>query len=398
MSRMLSWVTSGHKVRLDFSDGDCLLLGAAGGEVEVAIRPPTLPRLLWIFMRPGLRTGESYTRGDWSITSGDLATFLRILLQPRLGTYARIYGWISDWRGPIFQIRQRLLTDWNWRNLPEHYNAGNELYARMLDPQKQYSCAFFSLAASDELDVAQRAKIDTTIGRLHLDRPSLSVLDIGCGWGALAAEIASMPGSHTVLGITLSKEQFEDAQTLRDSLTPDVQARLLYRLEDYQRLLARPAQRFDRIVSVGMFEHVGLGRHIHFFRSVRRALTPGGKGLIHSIVRPSPGATNEWVRRYVFPGSFLPSVAEIAHAAEKAGLIVDAIHIHPPSDYRKTIRAWRARLADSWTELRRSNPTKYDAVLERVWTFYLASVETIFTEDLMNYRIAQIEVRNVVPT
>jgi cyclopropane fatty-acyl-phospholipid synthase-like methyltransferase len=89
-------------------------------------------------------------------------------------------------------------------------------------------------------------------------------------------------------------------------------------------------------------------------------------------------------------------VAEIARAAEKAGLIVDVIHIHPPSDYRKTIRAWRARLADSWTELRRSNPTKYDAAFERVWTFYLASVETTFTEDLMNYRIAQIEVRNVV--
>jgi cyclopropane-fatty-acyl-phospholipid synthase len=144
-----------------------------------------------------------------------------------------------------------------------------------------------------------------------------------------------------------------------------------------------------------MFEHVGLGRHTHFFKSIERSLYPGGRVLIHSIVRPSPGAYNEWIRRYIFPGSFLPSVAELIAAAEKTNLIVEAIHLHPPTDYRKTIQAWRQRFEEAWPELERNDPEKYNVRFKRMWVFYLAGVETIFTEDLMNYRIAQVELRKL---
>jgi cyclopropane-fatty-acyl-phospholipid synthase len=265
----------------------------------------------------------------------------------------------------------------------------------MLDASEQYSCAFFSLSKEDSLDAAQEAKLRVSIERLHLTGPRLKILDIGCGWGAFAAELASHSGCHEVLGITVSPEQLKGALARRENLPPEVKQRLTFRLIDYETLLASTCNRFDRVISIGMFEHVGLGRHAHFFRSLENSLRPGGKALVHSIVRPFPGASNEWIRRYVFPGSFLPSVAEFIAAVEHTNLIVDAVHIHPPSDYRRTIQAWKQRFAKSWPELEQLNPKKYDAQFKRLWAFYLAGVETIFTEDLMNFRVAQVELRKM---
>lgn len=395
ISRIFAAVTSGYRVRLDFPDGQQIVLGPANGPVDVALRPPTFGRTLWIFLRPGLRAGESFMRGDWAITQGDLATFLRIIQIPRAQGYFAFYRWFSDWRGPIFFIRQRVLTEWNRRRAARHYDFGNNLYARMLDATGQYSCAFFSLSKSDNLEAAQKTKLAVSIERLHLDQPQLKILDIGCGWGALAVELAKSPGDHNVFGITLSREQLCGALARCQNLPADVRQRLHFSLDDYRHFFAPPARRFDRIISIGMFEHVGLGRHIHFFKSIARNLVPDGRALVHSIVRPSPGATNEWIRRYIFPGSFLPSVAEMVGSAERAGLIVEAIHIHPPSDYRKTVQAWRQRVEPAWPEIQRENPGKYDATFKRMWLFYLSSVEVIFSEDLMNYRIAQMELRKM---
>jgi cyclopropane-fatty-acyl-phospholipid synthase len=393
--RIFAEVTSGYRCRLDFLDGPQTFIGPMSDQVVVAVRPPTFWRTLWIFLRPGLRVGESFVRGDWAITQGDLATFLKITQAPRAGLYARFYQLAVDRRGPIFYLRQRWLPKWALRNRSNHYDAGSELYRRMLASTEQYSCAFFSLSKHENLDAAQQAKLTVSMERLHLTGRGLRVLDIGCGWGALAAEIAKHPGDHDVLGITLSQEQLKGSFARRENLPPDVRQRLTYRLEDYDTLLPRFRDHFDRIISIGMFEHVGLGRHAHFFKSIERSLCPGGKALVHSIVRPSPGACNEWIRRHVFPGSFLPSVAECIAAVERTNLIIDAVHIHPPTDYRKTIQAWRQRIEEAWPELERANPEKYDARLKRMWAFYLAGVETIFTEDLMNFRIAQVELRRM---
>jgi cyclopropane-fatty-acyl-phospholipid synthase len=388
-------VTSGYRIRLDIPDGPQVFLGPEFGAIEVAVRPPTFWRTIWIFLKPGLRTGESFVRGDWTITEGDVTTFLKITQIPRRGLYVRLYQLIADWRGPIFFLRQRGLPKWNRRDLPKHYEAGNELYSRMLGPTEQYSCAFFSLSQYDNLDAAQQTKMTVSMERLHLTKPGLRVLDIGCGWGTLATELAKQPGIEEVVGITLSREQLKGAQVRLASLPQSVSARLNYHLEDYDTFLARSPARFDRIISIGMFEHVALGHHIHFFKSIEWALHPGGRALVHSIVRPSPGAYNEWIRRYIFPGSFLPSVAELISAVEKTNLVVDAIHLHPPIDYRKTIQAWRQRFEEAWPELERGNPEKYNTRFKRMWIFYLAGVETIFTEDLMNYRIAQVELRKL---
>lgn len=276
-------VTTGYHVRLDFPDGTQISLGATDRSLDVALRPPTLARLIRILLNPGLRTGESYVRGEWEVTLGDLVDLIKILQSPRREWLARSYQIISDWRGPVFYFRQRCFPKWNRRHLPGHYEAGNELYARMLDESWQYSCAFFSKSAFDNLDEAQRVKIDTSIERLRLTASKLRVLDIGSGWGGLAIKIASLEGEHLVEGITLSNEQLKHALKRCEELEPSVKRRIAFHLEDYDTFLARSEGKFDRVVSIGMFEHVGLGRHTHFFRSLEYSLCPGGRALIHSI-------------------------------------------------------------------------------------------------------------------
>src|SRR5947209_947499 len=154
--QIIGGLTSGYRIRLDFARGPQVFVGPEGGPLVVAIRPPTFWRALWIFLRPGLRAGESFVHGDWAITQGDLATFLKITQAPTAGLYACMYRWSSDRRGLIFHLRQRLFPKWGRRNLSEHYNAGNELYRRMLDSSEQYSCAFFSLSDGEDLEAAQR--------------------------------------------------------------------------------------------------------------------------------------------------------------------------------------------------------------------------------------------------
>src|ERR1043166_4236686 len=147
LRRMVAWMfsmaTSGYRIRLDFPDGQKAVLGPVSGPIQVAVCPPTFLRTIWIFLSPGLRVGESYVQGHWSITQGDLATFMRIIQVPRTGIYARFYALFSDFRGPIFFVRQRAFAAWNRRRGSKHYDAGNELYRHMLDSSEQYSCAFF---------------------------------------------------------------------------------------------------------------------------------------------------------------------------------------------------------------------------------------------------------------
>lgn len=390
---MLNSIIAGHRVRLDFADSEHVFLGTAGGSVDVAVRPPTLWQTCRILLRPGLRAGESYMNGHWDITEGNLVTFLRIIQTPNPSIYSRLYQWVSDWRGPLFFLRQTIFTKNDRRNLSKHYDVGKEVYSRMLDESDQYSCAFFSLCANDDLSEAQQTKLSVSVTRLHIDRPRLRVLDIGCGWGALAAEIARLPGEHHVTGITLSEDQLIGANMRRGKLPENTAERLHYELADYREFLSRTGEQFDRIVSVGMFEHLGLGQHREFYKSIEKSLCSGGRALIHSIIRPSSGANNEWMQRYIFPRSFLPSTSELIAPAEKAGLILDAVHIHPPSDYRKTLEAWWQRFDRAWPDITAQHPGKYDDTFRRMWHFYLSATQVIFTEDLMNFRIAQIELR-----
>jgi cyclopropane-fatty-acyl-phospholipid synthase len=393
VTTMLAAVTSGYRLRLDFSDGYCAFIGPESDRVSFGIRPPALWQTLWILFRPGLRAGEGFARGYWDVTEGNLPDFIKILQVPRKNFYSNLYWWLSAWRGPFFWLRQYIFPTWDRGRVANHYELGDELYDNMLDSKKQYSCGFFNLAHSEDLEDAQARKIEVSIERLQLVSPGLKVLDIGCGWGALAATIARQPGGHEVVGISLSKDQIRGALVEKRKLSQNTQGRLDFRREDYRTFLVNRS--FDRIISIGMFEHVGLRYHRHFYRLIEGSLSKDGLALIHSIVRPQPGSYNEWIRRHIFPGSFIPSMAEFLASAEREGLIVDAVYVHPPSDYRKTLQAWRQRFESSWPMIHQSNPVKYDEHFRRTWLFYLASMEATFTEDLSNFRIAQVVLRKL---
>ena len=242
------------------------------------------------------------------------------------------------------------------------------LYDLFLDSDRQYSCAYFEYPGQS-LDDAQTAKKRHIAAKL-LPKDGATTLDIGCGFGGLGLYLAGVAGAR-VTGVTLSEEQFAVA-TERARQTGLVD-RVEFRLQDYRDV----SETFDRIVSVGMFEHVGVNHYDEFFTKVRGLLKDDGVMLLHSIGRNSvPGVTNPWIRKYIFPGGYIPSLSEVLPAIERAGLYVTDIEILR-LHYADTLRAWRERFM-----ARRDEAAKlYDERFCRMWEFYLAGSETSFRVD-----------------
>ena len=252
------------------------------------------------------------------------------------------------------------------RNAAHHYDLDGRLYALLLDADLQYSCAYFP-TGRETLDEAQAAKKRHIAAKLRLDRPGLHVLDIGCGWGGMALTLAQDYGAR-VTGITLSQEQLEAARArAADAGLAD---RVRFERLDYR---AVPGQ-FDRIVSVGMFEHVGISHYAEFFRAIDRALAPDGVALVHAIGRShGPAVTNPWLDRYIFPGGYSPALSEVLPPVERSGLVVadiEILRLH----YAETLRHWR-RNAE---RRREAIAALYDARFVRMFEFYLAGAELAF--------------------
>jgi cyclopropane-fatty-acyl-phospholipid synthase len=346
--------------------GERLLFGdGSGSPVVVRVRDE---RALWAMMLdPDLRTGELYTEGRLVVETGDVLDFLSLVL--RHGDEAR--------PNPIVQAIDRLRTAtqlWRQRNDPRraqrnvahHYDLGDALYALFLDPDWQYSCAYFEHPGQSLAD-AQLAKKRHIAAKLRLD-PSHRVLDIGCGWGGLALYLAGTAGVAEVLGVTLSGEQIARARLRAEAL--GLSDRVRFDLTDYRAVEGQ----FDRIVSVGMFEHVGLGNYETFFDTCRERLTDDGVMLLHTIgCSDEPSVTNPWVTRYIFPGGHLPSLSDMAKVIERSGLIVtdiEVLRLH----YAETLKAWRANFLarrDEAVEL-------FDERFCRMWDYYLAMSEAAF--------------------
>ncbi len=252
------------------------------------------------------------------------------------------------------------------RNVAHHYDLNGRLYSLFLDRDRQYSCAYF--ARGDEtLEEAQTAKKRHIAAKLCLDRPGLKVLDIGCGWGGMALTLARDFGAK-VTGITLSQEQLTEARAR--VATEGLQDRVRFEMLDYRAL----TETFDRIVSVGMFEHVGVGHYRAFFNTVARCLKPDGVALIHAIGRSDgPGSTNAWFRKYIFPGGYSPALSEVLPDVERSGLMatdIEILRLH----YAETLRHWRRRFAAN----RDAITTLYDDRFCRMFEFYLAASEITF--------------------
>ena len=298
-----------------------------------------------------LGLGESYMDGWWDVESLDDMLFR--VISARLDE--RVQGFAAWLDG----LRARLLNLQTARRSREvglrHYDIGNDLFERMLGRRLVYSCGYWRTAA--DLDAAQEAKLDLVCRKLGL-QPGMRVLDIGCGWGEALKFAAERYGVSGV-GVTISAEQAEYARRLCAGLPVEI------RLQDYREL----AEPFDRILSIGMFEHVGVRNYATFFDIARRCLADHDEGLLllHSIGgNTSVRYTDPWIGRYIFPNSMLPSAVQVAQAVEGRFVIEDWHNFG--ADYDLTLQAWRANVETAWDDL----PSRYDARFRRMWRYYLA--------------------------
>jgi cyclopropane-fatty-acyl-phospholipid synthase len=360
-----------------FGDGEGPLLG-----VKLADR-----RAEWrLIANPALSLGELYMDGRLIVTQGDLYSLLE--LGARNLNDLRGLPWVQALhRGrQTFRVLHQRNNRWRARrNVASHYDRDARLYDLFLDSDRQYSCAYFEYPGQS-LDDAQLAK-KRHIGSKLLLKDGLTILDIGCGFGGMALYLAGVAGAK-VTGVTLSEEQFAVAENrARETGFAD---RLEFRLQDYRDV----GETFDRIVSVGMFEHVGASHYDEFFATARRLLKDDGVMLLHSIGRNYvPGATNPWIRKYIFPGGHIPSLSEVLPAVERAGLFVTDIEILR-LHYAETLRAWRERFM-----ARRDEAAQlYDERFCRMWEFYLAGSETSFRVDgNMVFQLQLAKRQEVVP-
>ena len=267
--------------------------------------------------------------------------------------------------GRFWRIQQSNSRRAARRHVARHYDLSHEHYRQFLDTDLQYSCAYFA-DPSFSLEQAQEAKKRHIAAKLLLE-PGLRVLDVGCGWGGLALSLAERERVE-VVGVTLSREQLTVARQRAKQAQLD--ERVHFTLNDYREIEGP----FDRIVSVGMFEHVGVPNYAQFFQKIRELLSPDGIALIHSIGRSNgPTITSAWTRKYIFPGGHIPALSEVAPVIERAGLVLtdlEVLRLH----YAETLRHWRERFLAS----HRHNGRIYDERFCRMWEFYLASSELAF--------------------
>ena len=354
--------------------------------------PPVTVRLhdkslQWkIPLRPAMAVGEAFMDGKLTIEEGSVYDFLA-LTGENIHRADRQYS-----PGERLSALVRVLQQWNpvtvaKKNVAHHYDLSGGLYDLFLDRDRQYSCAYFA-TPEISIDEAQSAKKRHILSKLLLE-PGQRVLDIGCGWGGLALSIAKAADVE-VTGITLSEEQLKVAQ--RRAEEAQLAHKVHFLLCDYRNLTGQ----FDRIVSVGMFEHVGVVHFRQFFDTIRERLTEAGVMLLHSIGRAhGPGATNAWMRKYIFPGGYTPALSEVLPEVERSGLYVTDIELLHPH-YADTLRAWRTRFM-----ARRDEAVKlYDERFARMWEFYLAGAEVAFRHQgqmVFQMQMAK-QVRNVPRT
>ena len=337
-----------------------------------------------ILLNPELALGEAFMEGTFVVERGTIADALAILMgQPdALPTWAKPHWWGRYFARRFNQFNPRRRSR---SNVAHHYDLDGRLYSLFLDADKQYSCAYFE-TPEISLDDAQLAKKRHLAAKLLAGRGQ-RVLDIGSGWGGLGLYLAEIAGAN-VTGITLSTEQLDvsNARAAEANLTQS--ARFL--MQDY-RDVEGP---FDRIVSVGMFEHVGIDHYDTFFERCAELLTDEGVMMLHSIGRSEgPDSTNPWIAKYIFPGGYIPSLSEVMPSIERAGLLVcdiEILRLH----YAETLKAWRERFM-----ARREEAVQlYDERFARMWEFYLAASEMSFRkQNLMNFQIQLAKRQGVVP-
>ena len=361
-------------------DGEMYVVGdARESDAAPIVHIRNHATLARIARNPSLAVGEAYMDGGLTIERGSLYDFLALAarnmryLPARRGLFGRR---LRRPRNPREAAR---------RNVAHHYDLSGELYRLFLDGDLQYSCAYFPEPGIG-LDAAQTAKKRHLAAKLLL-KPGCRVLDIGSGWGGLALTLAEEHGAD-VFGVTLSAEQLDEAR--RRASRRGLHKRARFEMRDYRDVEGA----FDRIVSVGMFEHVGPAHYQAYFDAIARLLEADGVALLHTIGRfDGPSGGNPWIEKYIFPGGTIPALSQIMQAMERSGLIVtdiEVLRLH----YADTLRAWSRRFAANRGRI----AALYDERFCRMWEFYLAGAEAGFREGaLVVFQVQMAKDRSVVP-
>jgi cyclopropane-fatty-acyl-phospholipid synthase len=349
-------------------------VGTASPHVAIRITDPGLMRKL--FFNPELHAGEAYMDGTLVIERGGIRDLLTLfaLNSGRLRGHP-VQRLVRGTMKKLKRLKQRNTTAASRANVRHHYDLSNDFYKLWLDTDMNYSCAYFA-EDSDTLEQAQQRKLRHIAAKLDL-RPGQRILDIGCGWGGMALYLAAQADVQ-VLGVTLSTEQLALAR--QRAAERGLSDRVRFELVDYRDVKGP----FDRIVSIGMFEHVGVQQFETYFGAIKNLLTDDGLALVHSIGRKAgPGQTGAWVRRYIFPGGYSPALSETLAAVEKTGLWVTDIEILR-LHYAKTLAEWERRFQHHRPEI----SAMMDERFCRMWEFYLIASELAFSHGKhMNFQL-----------
>ena len=381
---MKRFVQVGTLTILDAEGKPHVFKGTPGPEVTIQLKDPKLYRSL--FLNPELHAGEAYMDGTLTIEQGTIRDFL--VLAELNGNNLRkhpLQSFLHKGLKRIRKLHQRNNTKAAKAHVHHHYDLSNELYKLFLDKDLNYSCAYF-VKPDDTIETAQQNKLRHIAAKLDL-KPGQRVLDIGCGWGGMALYLAAVADVE-VLGVTLSTEQH--ALATQRAKERGLEKRVRFELMDYRDVKGP----FDRIVSVGMFEHVGITHYEEFFNHVRDLLKPDGVALLHSIGRKGgPGTTGAWIRKYIFPGGYSPALSEALASVERSKLWVTDIEILR-LHYAKTLRAWEERF--------QTNRAQITALMDerfcRMWEFYLIVSELSFSHGShMVFQMQLTKHRNTLP-
>ncbi|CAI3924258.1 Cyclopropane fatty-acyl-phospholipid synthase and related methyltransferases (Cfa) (PDB:5Z9O) [Commensalibacter communis] len=376
LDAVLKKLIKNGRLEVIFPDKRRRIYGDMNAKDAAAMEILTADTYAHLLVNPSLAFGEGYMNETIKPINCSIYDVLNVILQNDLAA-----GHFGEKIVSVLRFGKRFWSQLNGlktsrKNVAHHYDLSGALYSLFLDEDRQYSCAYF-LTGNETLEEAQLAKKRHIASKLNLDRPGLNILDIGCGWGGMALFLAKEFDAN-VTGITLSQEQLQVAK--KRAKEEGLEDKVRFELRDY-RLVNK---QYDRIVSVGMFEHVGVNFYDQFFQDIKRILKPDGVMLLHSIGRSDgPGSTNAWINKYIFPGGYSPSLSEAFAAIEKSGLWVtdcEILRLH----YAKTLKLWRARVEAQ----KQAIIEMYDERFYRMFDFYLSSCElSFYYHNHMNFQL-----------
>ncbi len=363
LDRLLDRLITHGQLTITGAKNERRTFGRAGTGPAVTVRLHDSGFVRRFMMRPTLVIGEGYMDGSYTIEEGTLRDFLEIIVVS--SERKEPQGFIGSMLSKSMSMMRRNDGERASRNIRHHYDIDHRLYEMFLDEDMQYSCAYWRDGV-DSLEQAQRDKKEHIAKKLLL-KPGMKVLDIGSGWGGLALTLARDYGV-TVTGVTLSTDQYETST--RRAAEAGLADRVTFKLQDYR----NETETYDRIVSVGMFEHVGLRNFDEYFDHLSRLLKPDGVVLLHTIGRmTTPGPINAWMLKYIFPGAYLPSLSQLTPLVEERAMWftdIELLRVH----YSKTLAVWNERFQARRAEV----AAMHDERFCRMWEFYLILNEVAF--------------------